>query len=481
MHTLIVSAKAREKRLAVVENGRLEQLHIFQPSHLSRVGFTYYGVITKVEKGMNACFVNIGLEQNGYLHRDQIPGHGGRPIGEVVHQGQKIIVQVIKDETDTKGPRLSAIIEWPGEWLVYLPEGGYTALSKKVAQQEKRQRLADWASQHKRGEEGLIVRTAAFEVPEERLLSEWNELRKQHKQLLKKASAAKAPALLMEKPLLKEEAFARMQALKTGELICDSSEFLSELRADWRYQEEQWPASFHSAAEDIFSANGLEGQAEKALKRIVWLPSGGFLVIEKTEAMTVMDVNTGKFTGKSSQAQTVLLTNKEAAREAARQLRLRDISGIIIIDFIDMFSDKDRREIERLMKSEAKKDPKSMTVREFTSLGLMQITRKKTKSSLLETLTVPCAVCRGNGRVKSAETMAFELERKLLEYARDEHEAILLEVTADVKAVFAGEQNEYHQQLERLLHKRILYRLINGPVPVGNIIRAGTADELSNQ
>ncbi|WP_338750415.1 Rne/Rng family ribonuclease [Bacillus sp. FJAT-52991] len=480
MNTLIVSVKGREKRLAVVQNGRAEQFHIFQPAEQSYVGFLYYGIISKVEKGMNACFVNIGLEQNGYLHRDQIPGHQSRPIGQLVHQGQKIIVQVIKDGTETKGPRLSAIIEWPGEKLVYLPEGGYTALSKKVDHPQKRQRVADWAKSWKREEEGLILRTAAFDATEEALSSEGERLRSEHEQLVKTATMRKGPCVLQEKPLLIEELFARMQSLQTGEIISDCADFLSSLKKDPRYHENDWRGNYHSADEDVFSANGMDNELEKALKRVVWLPSGGFLVIERTEAMTVIDVNTGKFTGKSSQSQTVLLTNKEAAIEVARQLRLRDISGIIIIDFIDMFHDKDRLTIEKLLKQEVKKDPKSVSIREFTSLGLMQMTRKKTKPSILETVTTSCLTCQGTGRVKSAETVAFELERKLFEYARDEQEAILVEVTQEVKEAFVGGQQQFHHQLEDLLHKKIIYRLTDHPKPIGKVIRAGKEAELSD-
>lgn len=479
MNTLLVSVKGREKRLAVVTHGRAEQFHLFQPAEQSHVGFLYYGIISKVEKGMNACFVNIGLEQNGYLHRDQLPGHQNRPIEQIVHQGQKIIVQVIKDGTETKGPRLSAMIEWPSEKLVYLPEGGYTALSKKVDQPNKRQRVAEWAKSWKQGEEGLILRTAAFDATEEELASEGGRLREEHEQLVKAAIMTKAPALLREKPLLIEELFARMQSLQTGEIICDSADFLSALKKDPRYHENEWRTHYHSADEDLFSANGIDSALEKALKRVVWLPSGGFLVIERTEAMTVIDVNTGKFTGKSNQSQTVLLTNKEATIEVARQLRLRDISGIIIIDFIDMFHDRDRVTIEKLLKQEVKKDPKSVSIREFTSLGLMQMTRKKTKPSILETVTATCPTCHGTGRVKSAETIAFELERKLLEYARDEQEAIVVKITKEVKEVFVGEQYQFHHQLEELLHKKIIYRLVNHPTPLGEIIRTGTVAELS--
>ena len=479
MNTLIVSTKGREKRLAVIKNGQADQFHIFQPSHLSRVGFIYYGVVSKVEKGMNACFVNIGLEQNAYLHRNDLPDHQNKPIGELIHQGQKMIVQVIKDGSEMKAPRLTAIIEWPGELLVYLPAGRYIALSKKIANEKKRHEWTEWIEEQKREEEGLILRTAAFHSSKEALLTEWKWLRSQHEGIEKEAAKTKAPALLMERQQLKEELFARMNELGQGELICDELDFLSSVKEDLRFEKSNWTTIFHSTDEEVFSAFNVPNAAELSLKRIIWLRSGGFIVIDRTEAMTVIDVNTGKFTGKSSQRQTVLLTNKEAAAESARQLRLRDISGIILIDFIDMINEEDRREVEQKLIEETKKDPKQISIRGFTSLGLMQITRKKTKPSLVETVTVPCQVCRGTGRVISSETAAFQLERKLFELARNEEEAVLVEVTPDVMAAFAGEKNEYHEKLEELLHKKIIYSVVYSKAPVGRMIRTGSFQELS--
>ncbi|KAB7708625.1 Rne/Rng family ribonuclease [Bacillus aerolatus] len=479
MNTLIVSMKGREKRLAVIKNGQADQFHVFQPSHASRVGFIYYGLVSKVEKGMNACFVNIGLEKNAYLHRNDLPDHQNKPISELLHQGQKIIVQVTKDGSEMKAPRLSAVVEWPGGLLVYLPEGGYVALSKKIGNDEKRREWTDWIEKHKQEKEGLIVRTAALNEPKEAMLAEWKWLRSEHEKLVKRAERTGAPALLMEKQHLKDELFARMHALGEGELICDELGFLSSVKEDPRFENCNWPSVLHSADEEVFSAYGLREAADVALKRVVWLPSGGFIVIDRTEAMTVIDVNTGKFTGKSSQGQTVLLTNKEAAAECIRQLRLRDISGIILIDFIDMLSEADREKVEKLLIQEAKKDPKQISIRGFTTLGLMQITRKKTKPSLLETMTVPCRTCHGKGRVISAETAAFQLERKLFEYARSSEEAVLVEVTSDVMTVFAGEKNEYHEKLEELLHKKIIYRVINADLPTGKFVRAGAYEDLA--
>ncbi|KKB35088.1 Rne/Rng family ribonuclease [Bacillus thermotolerans] len=482
MNALIVSSKGREQRLAVIKSGTVDQIHIFQPSHLSRVGFIYYGVVTKVEKGMDACFVDIGLERKGYLHRSDWPNHQNRSISELVHQGQKVIVQVTKDASEMKGARLSAVIEWPGKRLVYLPQGGYTAVSKKVANEGQRREWINWIEEQKSEGEGVILRTAAFQQSKEEFLAEWEKLREEHKNLLQKARQEKAPALLIERELLKETVFTRMQELQEGELVCDEAKVLSDIKKDPRFESKRWSPVLYTGREEVFAAYQVPDALQTALKQVVWLPSGGFIVIQRTEAMTVIDVNTGKFTGKSSQRQTVLLINKEAAIESLRQARLRDISGIILIDFIDMFSEEDRRKVEALLVQEAKKDVKQLSIRGFTALGLMEITRKKTKTSLLETLTVPCQTCGGTGRMVSPETAAFRLEREVLAYERSSEEAILIEATPEVIEIFAGEQREYHNKLEALISKRMIYRVIQSDIPRGRVVRAGSSKELeSNQ
>ncbi|HZG73711.1 MAG TPA: ribonuclease E/G, partial [Chondromyces sp.] len=300
-------------------------------------------------------------------------------------------------------------------------------------------------------------------------------------ELLSRAHSSKAPSLLFERKVVLEELFSQMAALGEGTFITDDRALLAEVQGDIRFQEEKWSVNLHLSHEDLFSAWQLAGELEKALKKIVWLKNGGYLVIEQTEAMVVIDVNTGKYTGKSDQAQTILLTNKEAAKEVSRQLRLRDLSGIILVDFIDMHTPENKRAVEKILKEESKKDSKTVYVREFTSLGLMQLTRKKTKKPLLETVTVPCSVCNGTGRVLSAETVAFQLERKLLEYSKDDHEAILLELTSDVRAILAGAANMEHKKLEEILYKKIYYRVIQHPAPYGEVALLGSIQELSEK
>ncbi|MBE3569148.1 MAG: ribonuclease E/G [Bacillales bacterium] len=477
MNQIIVSAKGREKRMAVLRDGKADQFHIFQPSHQSIVGNIYYGIIQKIEPGMNACFVDIGIGKNGYLPKDQIPNSRQLPISQLVFEGEKIAVQVKKDATDHKGPELTALIEWTGMYLVYIPEGNYIAVSRKMDQAE-RENWRQWAQQLKLEQEGVILRTSVAAGEKAEIQKEWAALRKMHRKVLSHVPNKKAPALLFQRDPFKEEIVAQLLRLKSGTVIVDDPSFKTLMTSDARFSSQHWHCEIYLDREDLFSAFGLDEEIQKALKQIVWLPSGGYVIIEKTEAMTVIDVNSGKYTGKSDFRHTAFLSNIEAAREIPRQIRLRDISGIILIDFINMDSDKDREQIRAVLEEETAKDPKSVNVLEFTSLGLLQLTRKKTKNSLLETVTEPCPVCMGKGRVLSAASAAFQLERALLEYVKQDQEAVLLDVTEDVKKVFAGEQNKDHFHLENLLKKKIYYRMINKPYPFGEIGRLGSEEEI---
>lgn len=474
----MISTKGREKRLAVYKNQELEQLHVFQPGQSSLVGNIYYGIVTKVEAGMNACFVQIGTEKNGYLHRDQFPNHQHQPIQKLVHQGQKIIVQVKKDGTGSKGPRLTAIIEWSGELLIYMPKGRYVATSKKVSNQEKREKWKRWGEKNKREEEGVLLRTAAFSKTKEMILNEWNALRNKQEQLEKQTQHVKAPKLLYEKNDFFEEIILQLHHLESGVLVTDDRTLVQKLSEEEKVDFSLWTIDYHYSSSDLSFDHQLDIEIEKALKTIVWLPSGGFIVIEPTEAMTVIDVNTGKFTGKTLQEETIVQTNLQAAKELTRQMQLRDLSGMIIVDFIDMKNEEHRKKVKQVVEQQIKKDVKHAKVHEMTSLGLLQITRKKTKKSLTETITSPCPACLGKGRVKSAETIAFQLERKILEFALDDHEAILLEMTEDVHDIFVGEQSRDLSHLETLIKKTLFYRTSQSAIPYGEILRFGTKNEL---
>jgi ribonuclease G len=239
--------------------------------------------------------------------------------------------------------------------------------------------------------------------------------------------------------------------------------------------------TYYNGKENIFSANRVEQSIDKALKRVVWLDKGAYLIFDETEALTIIDVNTGKFSGKGDYQETVLKTNQLAAIEIAHQLRLRDSSGIVLIDFIDMKRDQDRLSIMELMERELKKDEKRTRIIGFTPLGIMQLTRKKTKVPLSEALQVKCPLCDGTGRILSAETIAFRLERELLEHRTTDHEAILVETTKEVKEAFAGPNEAFHEALEESLQLKIYFSVKTSPDHYYILKQFGEMSEISRK
>ncbi|HVH96036.1 MAG TPA: ribonuclease E/G, partial [Bacillus sp. (in: firmicutes)] len=343
MKKLIVNYLTREKRFALIADQRVEKLVVNQPKHTSSVGNIYVGTVTKVLPGMNAAFVEIGEEKNGFIQRDKLDSFvlsnevkdqkEKKSISAFVHQGERLLVQVEKDSTGTKGPRLTGIIELSGNHLIYMPKGKYIAISKKIDQHEIREKWRLFGYQLKQDEEGLIFRTSCENASDQAIGDELNELRNQYHGLEVKAKAAKKPMKIYEQDHFLVELVAEIKPLVNQvEVIVDDHYLMEKLQ-------NLYPSvliSLYTGKENIFSVYKLEGEIEKALKRVVWLENGAYIVIDEVEALTIMDVNTGKFSGKNDLADTVLKTNILAAVEAARQFRLRDLGGMILIDFIDM-------------------------------------------------------------------------------------------------------------------------------------------------
>ena len=458
MKRLIINSLTREKRYAFLDEQRVERLFVKQPDHGSLVGNIYYGTVTKVLPGMNAAFVDIGEEKNGFIHRDKLASFvladdekavkENRSISSYVHQGEKLLVQVEKDATGTKGPRLSGVIELSGEHLIYMPKGKYVAVSKKILQPEIREKWRQYGYGVKKVEEGLLFRTSSESAAEEEIEQELEELRTEYQSLERQVLGMRKPAKIFERdPFLSDLGEEIKTNLNQVEIITDDHGLLEKLQ----HQFSALPISLYTGKENIFSVYGLDGELEKALKRIVWLDKGAYLVIDEEEALTVIDVNTGKFSGKQDLADTVLKTNLLAAEEAARQIRLRDIAGMILIDFIDMKTERDRAQTLKKMAAELKKDARRTNLIGFTPLGILQMTRKKTKVSISESMLAKCPVCEGTGRIMSAETIAFRLERELFEYRNRDVDVVTIETTEEVKQVFCGEHNIHKKRLEEIL------------------------------
>lgn len=485
METLVINYACREKRYALLKNNRVEKLVIQQPRKESIVGNIYLGIVTKVLPGMDAAFVCIGLEQDGYLHADKLSSipssidEKKTSISSLVHQGQRLLVQVDKDATRNKGPRLTANIEFAGNLIVYLPKGHYTAVSKKIADHAVREKWRQFAEKVKEGEEGILFRTACEKYSEEEVIDELDALREQYRKMLQAFKIQKKPGLLLERNTFLEEIRGEMQKMTEGRIICDDHEPIDFLRRI--NKNEQIGFVYYREKKNIFSAYHVEHELEKALKKIVWLENGAYLVFEETEALTVIDVNTGKFSGKMDQRETIVKTNELAAVEIARQIRLRDLSGIILVDFIGMQDKEDEQRIIKKMEEALSSDDKRTRISGFTSLGILELTRKRTKVSLLENLTSTCPVCHGAGRVLSAETIAFRLERELWEFKGQEAEAVLIESTDEVKNIFCGPEDRHRKQLEGILGFKILFVLTGEMRPFYKITRFGTLTDLSGQ
>jgi ribonuclease G len=441
LEKLIINAVSREKRFAYVRDNIVEKIIIDRPEQRSLVGNIYYGTVTKVLPGMNAAFIDIGEEKNAYLHRDVLASYvlslersidkEKKSVTTYVHQGQKLIVQVDKDATGPKGARVTGIIELNGDNLIYMPQGRYVAVSKKIV--DEKENLRGIGMKLKSVDEGLIFRTSSTSVTQEEMENELNSLRGQYSELLEKAASLKKPGVLFQKDTFTQLVLDSITGLSSGEVIIDDLSLKKLIQS----RQPNLIITYYNGKENIFAHHRIEHEIDKALKRIVWLDNGAYLIFDETEALTIIDVNTGKFSGKNDYQDTVVKTNTLAAIEIARQLKLRDIGGIVLIDFINMQKNKDQLYIQETIEKEFQKDSTRTKIIGFTTLGILQLTRKKTKVSLSEALQEKCPVCDGTGRILSAETIAFRLERELLEHRNSESEAVLVETTQAVKEAIA--------------------------------------------
>ncbi|MBU8879550.1 Rne/Rng family ribonuclease [Bacillus sp. FJAT-29790] len=486
LNTIIINNLTREKRYALLKDQVVEKLVINQPKQHSSVGNIYLGIVEKVLPGMNAAFVEIGEGKSGYLHRDKLASFviaddekavkDARSISSYVHQGEKLLVQVEKDATGTKGPRLTGVIELQGSNLIYMPHGRYVAVSKKMEDSLTREKWRQFGYQMKEPEEGLIFRTSCENIDQGYLTVELKKLRQDYRGVLQKAESLKKPGKLLERNAFIDDVLEEIKKMETGEIIVDDADTKAAIQKN-----SHLPIQLYSGKENIFSAYRLEHEIEKALKRIVWLENGAYLIFDEAEALTVIDVNTGKYAGKYDLRETVIKTNEWAAMEVARQIRLRDIGGMILIDFIDMKEEKDRRHILSKLEVELKKDERRTNLIGFTPLGILQLTRKKTKPAISEALTVRCPTCEGTGRILSPETVAFRLERELWEHRGGDYEAVLIHASIDVQKTFSGEQNIHKRRIEELTGLEVIFVDSNSEKPFYEIRQFGKAAELKRK
>jgi ribonuclease G len=427
---ILINVTPRETRVAIVEAGAVQELLVERSSSRGLVGNVCMGRVARVLPGMQSAFIDIGLERAAFLHVADIgearKSEPARPIEKLLAEGQPLLVQVLKDPIGSKGARLSTQVSLAGRLLVYLPAAAAEAqphigISQRIEDEGGRallrERLKELLPADEKG--GFIVRTLAESASEEELRADIDYLRNLWAAIRERAGAP-APQLLYQDLSLAQRVLRDRVSADTSRVLVDSRENHQKLLAfAARYMPQVAAKVAHYTGErPLFDLYGVEDEIEKALSRRVELKSGGTLVIDQTEAMTTIDVNTGAFVGSRNFDDTVFKTNLEAAQAIARQLRLRNLGGIIVLDFIDMHSEQHRAAVLEELRRALARDRTRITVNGFTGLGLVEMTRKRTRESLAHVLCEPCPTCGGRGEVKSALTVCYEILREILREAR---------------------------------------------------------------
>jgi len=454
--TILVSADHGETRVAVLESktkgGKRDvaELYIERRGRRSIVGNIYKGKVDNVLPGMEAAFVDIGLERNGFLHVDEIlmpngeqaPRRGrgtGRRIDELIKPGQEIVVQAVKDPLKTKGARLSMNVSIAGRYLVYAPQGGGVGVSRRLSDSE-RDRLRKMVDRTYKGPGGLIVRTAAHGAKKADFVREIGYLHKLNEVLERRSEETEAPNLIFQEADLPVRVLRDVFLSDFEKAIIDSEKQFQRVTSFFQRTAPELVdgVELYKGAKPLFEKYGIEKEIESTLGRRIDLPSGGYLIIDYAEALTVIDVNSGSFTGrgKGGLEETITRVNTEAAEEAVRQLRLRDIGGIIVIDFIDMSRARNRDKVLKTLRKALDTDKSKSYVVEVSPLGLVEMTRQNVTDGVREILTSPCPTCDGGGVVLSAETVALDAMRRLPDIAAGakEAEALLVRVHPKVAA-----------------------------------------------
>jgi len=488
---IIANIEATETRVAVMEHETLVNLFIERSEPVA--GNIYKARVNNVLPGMDAAFVDIGLERNAFLHVEDIRSQrldgeeveesfGKGAIAERLRSGQEILVQVTKEPMGSKGARVTTYVALPAHYLVLMPTVNYVGVSRRITNEGERKRLRQIADRIRPEGTGVIVRTAAEGAAETLLADDVAFLQQMWQRVLERARTTKAPALVYQDLKLIRRVVRDLFTEDVDRFVIDSPEEhgrVADLLGSFAPQLKE-RLVLHRDAEPVFEKYGVEREIDRALRRKVWLKSGGYIMIDRTEALTVIDVNTGKYVGKTDLASTILKNNLEAVGEIVRQITLRDVGGIILADFIDMEKEDHRKKVLDALHDAVQRDRAKLHVIDLTALGLVEITRKRVYQDLEEIMRVPCPYCEGRGRVLSPDTMAMRVRRELRKLARtSKAPAILVEVHPQVAGALFREGAGWVRALEESCDKRLRVRAREGlHIERVNIAEADSAAEL---
>jgi ribonuclease G len=489
---LVINVTDHETRVAMLEDGTIAELLVERRDEATIAGNVYKGRVVRVLPGMQAAFVDIGLHHAAFLHasdlhcrnaneinelfngtgdlEDELPPNGEEPEGdekehEIKHiedcltEGQEVLVQVAKAPLGTKGARVTTHISLPGRFLVLMPTSDRIGVSRRIEDEEERSRLKESATELSQGKQGYIVRTAAENMSKEKLAYEMGFLKNVWENIQIKYQTAPSPTLLHQELSATLRAVRDLLTHEADTVIIDSRSGYESVLSflDGFMPGLKSSVSLYEGVEPIFDAYNLEGDITRALNRKIWLKSGGYIVLDHTEALLAIDVNTGRYVGKHNLEETILKTNLEAVKEIAYQIRLRDIGGIIIIDFIDMEKKSNQEKVFNALQDALKKDKSKSNILPISELGLVQMTRKRIREPLTRTLCEPCFYCEGQGYLLSKKTVCYNIYREIFRQAVDiMGSRFAIRVNPDIAEQLHGEENHLMVNLEKKLGKRVI-------------------------
>ncbi|MCK9419903.1 MAG: Rne/Rng family ribonuclease [Nitrospirae bacterium] len=482
---IIVNAGREETRVALLENGLVTEIYIDRKKDRGVAGNVYKGRVMKVLPGMQASFVDIGLEKAAFLYVGDVfdstseytplmedeglelevepkrkRSHATQ-IEDLLQEGQDILVQVSKEPISTKGARVTTYISIPGRYLVMMPGVNHIGVSRRIEDVEERNRLREIVSRHRKPNTGYIIRTASQGRSEDDFIADVEFLSRLWETILRKKEKTSAPALMHNELDLVFRVIRDVFTRDVDKLVIDAPEEYDRVKefVDSYLPQLGRRVKPYEGDDPIFEHYGVEIEISRALGRKVWLKSGGYIILDQTEALTTIDVNTGRYVGKRSLEDTILKTNLEAVREIAYQLRLRNIGGILILDFIDMEREDNRRKVYAALQEALENDKAKTTISHISPIGLIEMTRKRIRESLGRTLCDTCPYCEGRGYIKSSRTICYEVFRELRRaFAGAEEKKALVTVNSVVADMMYDEERQGVEELEKEFQKKIVIK-----------------------